>query len=72
MLRSLAAVVLHGVALTGGPGGMAQVLNGVAILGMLTNAMNMVGISTYHQTLAIGIGIVLAVVPDRLHRQNVA
>lgn len=65
-LESLAAVVLGGVALTGGSGGIRQVVYGVVILGMLSNVMNMIGVSAYFQTLAIGVVIILAVVLDRL------
>jgi ribose transport system permease protein len=68
-LQSLAAVVLGGVALTGGSGGMLQVLYGVIILGMLSNAMNMIGISDFYQTLAVGIVIILAVILDRFRRR---
>jgi ribose transport system permease protein len=68
--QSLAAVVLGGVALTGGSGGMLQILYGVVILGMLSNAMNMVGISDFYQTLAVGIVIILAVVLDRFRRRS--
>jgi ribose transport system permease protein len=67
-LQSLAAVVLGGVALKGGCGGMLHVVYGVLILGMLSNGMNMLGISAYYQTLAVGIVIILAVVLDRLRR----
>lgn len=70
-LQSLAAVVLGGVALTGGSGGMIHVIYGVLILGMLSNAMNLLGISAYYQILAVGLVIILAVVLDRLrHRIN--
>lgn len=65
-LESLAAVVLGGVALTGGSGGIRQVTYGVIILSMLSNVMNMIGVSSYYQTLAIGIVIILAVILDRL------
>ncbi len=65
-LESLAAVVLGGVALTGGSGGIRQVVYGVIILSMLSNVMNMVGVSAYYQTLVIGIVIILAVILDRL------
>jgi ribose/xylose/arabinose/galactoside ABC-type transport system permease subunit len=65
-LQSLAAVVLGGVALTGGSGGMLHVLYGVLILGILSNAMNMLGISAYYQTLGVGIVIIVAVVLDKL------
>jgi ribose transport system permease protein len=69
-LQSLAAVVLGGVALTGGRGGMLHVVYGVLILGMLSNAMNMLGISAYFQTLAVGIVIIIAVILDRLRRAD--
>lgn len=62
-------MVLGGVALTGGSGGMLQVLYGVVILGMLSNAMNMIGISDFYQTLAVGIVIILAVILDRFRRR---
>ena len=69
-LESLAAVVLGGVALTGGAGGIRQVIYGVIILSMLSNVMNMIGVSAYYQTLAIGIVIILAVVLDRLRSRS--
>lgn len=67
-LEALAAVVLGGISLRGGSGGMIHVLYGVIILGMLSNAMNMIGVSNYYQTLAVGIVIILAVVLDRFRR----
>lgn len=69
-LESLAAVVLGGVALTGGSGGIRQVFLGALVLSMLSNVMNMIGVSAYFQTLAVGIVIILAVVMDRLRRQD--
>lgn len=69
-LESLAAVVLGGVALTGGSGGIRQVVYGVVILSMLSNVMNMVGVSAYYQTLVIGVVIILAVVLDRLRDRS--
>ncbi|MFU1983957.1 ABC transporter permease [Bordetella hinzii] len=65
-LESLAAVVLGGVALTGGAGGIRQVVYGVVILSMLSNIMNMIGVSAYYQTLVIGVVIILAVILDRM------
>jgi ribose transport system permease protein len=67
-LESLAAVVLGGVALTGGSGGVRQVFLGALVLAMLSNVMNMVGVSAYYQTLAVGIVIILAVILDRCRR----
>jgi ribose/xylose/arabinose/galactoside ABC-type transport system permease subunit len=67
-LQSVAAVVLGGVALAGGRGSMLQVIYGVTMLSMLSNVMNMIGVSAYYQTLVIGVVIILAVVLDRLRR----
>ena len=69
-LQSLAAVVLGGVALTGGRGSMSQVIYGVTMLSMMSNVMNMIGVSAYYQTLVIGVVIILAVVLDRLRRKE--
>jgi ribose/xylose/arabinose/galactoside ABC-type transport system permease subunit len=67
-LESIAAVVLGGVALTGGSGSVWQVFLGVLVLAMLSNMMNMLGLSAYYQTLAVGVVIILAVVLDRFRR----
>ncbi|EIV3862961.1 ABC transporter permease [Klebsiella oxytoca] len=69
-LQSLAAVVLGGVALAGGAGNIRQVITGAVVLTLLSNVMNMIGVSAYYQTLAVGIVIILAVVLDRLRRKN--
>ena len=69
-LESLAAVVLGGVALTGGSGSIRQVFLGVLVLSMLSNVMNMIGVSAYFQTLVVGIVIILAVVLDRVRRRD--
>lgn len=69
-LHSIAAVVLGGVALTGGRGGMYEVVCGVLVLGMLSNVMNMIGVSSYFQMMAIGCVIIVAVGLDRFRRSN--
>jgi ribose transport system permease protein len=69
-LRSIAAVVLGGVALTGGSGGMIHVLYGCVILGGLSNSLTMVGVSSYYQILAVGIVIIVAVLLDRWRRAD--
>ncbi|HEY5210328.1 MAG TPA: ABC transporter permease [Stellaceae bacterium] len=69
-LRSIAAVVLGGIALTGGSGGMMHVLYGCLILGALSNSMTMVGVSSYYQILAVGIVIIVAVMLDRVRRRD--
>jgi ribose transport system permease protein len=49
---------------------MLQVFYGVLILGMLSNAMNMIGISDFYRTLAVGIIIILAAILDRFRRER--
>ncbi len=45
---------------------MLQAFFGVLILGLLSNALNMAGVSSFLQTLVVGLVILLAVVVDRL------
>jgi ribose transport system permease protein len=65
-LQSLAAVVVGGVALTGGSGTMGQAFMGVLLLALLSNALNMAGVSSFLQVVVIGFVILLSVVVDRL------
>jgi len=65
-LQSLAAVVVGGVALTGGSGTMGQAFMGVLLLALLSNALNMAGVSSFLQVVVIGLVILLSVVVDRL------
>ncbi len=69
-LQSLAAVVVGGVALTGGSGTMLQAFYGALILGMLSNVLNMAGVSSFLQTLTIGLVIVIAVILDQVRRDR--
>jgi ribose/xylose/arabinose/galactoside ABC-type transport system permease subunit len=69
-LQSLAAVVIGGVALAGGSGTMLQAFYGALILGLLSNALNMAGVSSFLQTLVIGVVILIAVVVDRLRVEH--
>jgi ribose transport system permease protein len=65
-LQSLAAVVVGGVALTGGAGTVWQVLLGVLLLSLLSNALNMAGVSSFLQVVFVGAVILIAAVVDRL------
>lgn len=65
-LQSIAAVVVGGVALAGGSGNMLQAFYGVLVLGLLSNALNMAGVSSFLQVLVVGIVILLAVIVDRV------
>ncbi len=67
-MQSLAAVVVGGVGLTGGSGTMLQAFYGGIILGMLSNVLNMAGVSSFLQVLAVGVVIITAVVLDKIRR----
>ena len=69
-LQSLAAVVLGGVALTGGIGSMLDAFWGVLMLGTLSNSLDMIGISSFVQTLVTGVVIVLAAIVDGIRHQR--
>ena len=59
-LDSITAVVLGGIALTGGRGSLIGVLAGVLLLGLLDNVMNMFGIFSYYQYIIKGLILIAA------------
>jgi ribose transport system permease protein len=63
-LDAIAAVVLGGTSFTGGRGAMSGTLIGVLILGILSNGMNLVGLSYYYQLVVKGFVILCAVYFD--------
>ena len=58
---SVAAVVVGGTALTGGQGGVAGTVLGVAIISILNNVMNLMAISSFAQIVVKGVIVILAV-----------
>jgi ribose transport system permease protein len=67
-LDVIAAVILGGVALTGGRGSVAGVLVGAALMGLLRNAFVLLNVSGYWQTITIGAVVIVAVGADSLNR----
>ncbi len=63
-LQAVAATVIGGTPLSGGEGSMLGTGLGVAIMGVLTNGLNLLNVSAYWQHVAIGSIIVLAVIMD--------
>ncbi|MCW2507509.1 MAG: Sugar transporter permease [Modestobacter sp.] len=66
VLLSIAAAVLGGTSLFGGEGRLGMVVLGVLFIGILSNGMNLVHVSSYVQQLVIGAVLVLAVAVDRV------
>ncbi len=59
--RSLTAILLGGMTLAGGKGTMVGVFGGVLALGMLTNLLTLIGVSTFNQWLVQGLVFLLIV-----------
>ena len=61
-LRALSAAVIGGVSFEGGRGSVGGAILGVVLLGIVYNAMNILGITSYAQNIVLGIIVVAAVV----------
>lgn len=60
-LRAMSAAVIGGVSFAGGKGSISGAFLGCVLMGIISNAMNVVGLSGYYQTAVEGIIIVVAV-----------
>lgn len=65
-LDAIAAVVVGGTSLMGGKGRIMGTLIGALIIGFLNNALNLLDVSSYYQTIAKSLVILLAVLADNL------
>lgn len=61
---AIAAVIIAGTSFFGGVGTVWKVLFGALIIGTINNGLNMVGVSSYYQQIAMGSLIILAVTLD--------
>lgn len=61
-LDAIAAVVIGGTSLMGGVGGMVGTVAGAFLLAMLSNVLNLIGVSPFYQLIAKGAVILVAVV----------
>lgn len=69
-LTSIAAVVLGGAALQGGEGNLLKSMVGVLIMVVLANALNLLGVDSYWQRVAIGVVIITAAAADQMRRKT--
>ncbi|MCZ2816294.1 ABC transporter permease [Modestobacter sp. VKM Ac-2984] len=60
-LSVITAVLLGGIALTGGEGSMVDVLVGVLFMGLLRNGLTLLGVTTFWQNVASGLALVAAI-----------
>jgi ribose/xylose/arabinose/galactoside ABC-type transport system permease subunit len=63
-LDAIAAVVIGGTSLMGGSGSVVGTLVGALIMSVLRNGLNLLGVSSYLQQVAIGTVIIVAVLVD--------
>jgi ribose/xylose/arabinose/galactoside ABC-type transport system permease subunit len=70
-LAAITAVIVGGASLSGGRGGMAGTILDVFLLGLVSNAMNLNGVSAFWQPVATGTILVLAVGADSYSRRLV-
>lgn len=61
-LDAIAAVVIGGTSLFGGRGGIGGTFIGVLIMSMIINIFNLLGLSSYYQSVFMGIIIVFALI----------
>lgn len=60
----IAGCILGGINIKGGEGSMIGMFLGTIILAVLTNGMNLIGISSFYQQVATGVVILIAVLID--------
>ena len=71
-MNSIAAVVIGGGSLFGGEGSIIGSLVGALIMSVLSNGLQLMGISTYWQKLFVGVVLIGAVVIDNLRRKKMS
>jgi len=69
-LQALAAAIIGGITFEGGKGSLVGAFFGVLLLGILYNAMNIIGVSSYIQTIVLGAIIVIATVVSNIGRMR--
>ena len=69
-LQAIAAVIIGGVSFVGGRGIVLTALIGALIMAMITNGLNILGVSSFYQQVLIGIVIIVAVWLDNLKSKS--
>jgi ribose transport system permease protein len=69
-LDALAAVIVGGVALAGGRGNALNMLLGVLLIGLISNALVIMGVSPYARDVVMGLIIIFTVTSAELGRST--
>jgi ribose/xylose/arabinose/galactoside ABC-type transport system permease subunit len=67
-LQSIAAAVIGGTPLIGGRGGAWRSLQGVLLLGVVSNSLNLMSVGANYQNIALGIIVLIAVMVQKNRR----
>ena len=65
-LDAITAVVIGGASLSGGSGSIIGTVIGMLIIGVMTNGLDLLNVSSYYQEVIKGIIILVAVLSDRM------
>lgn len=68
-LDTIAAVIIGGASFLGGRGHLGHALVGAVMIGVIRNALNLLGVDVFFQMIAIGLIIVIAVEADVLRNR---
>jgi len=71
-LRVITATIIGGASLSGGEGTVLGAFLGTLFLGVLANALNLLGVDAYWQNLITGLMLILAVVSDAANERRKA
>ena len=63
--NAILAVVVGGTSLAGGRGSVVRTMLGVMLVTLLANCLNLLGVSTYMQTISKGLVLIVAIWLDR-------
>jgi len=69
-LRALASCIIGGATFSGAKGTVIGAFFGVLLLGIISNALNILGVDPFFQTAVLGVIIVAAVIVSNLKRQT--
>lgn len=70
--EAIAAIAIGGISMAGGEGKLWKGMVGVGIISVLTNGLNLLGVSTYIQLMIIGLVTIGAVALDNAQREGLA
>jgi ribose transport system permease protein len=70
LFQVIVAIVIGGTALTGGQGSVLGTFVGAVLIGVVNQSLNLLGVSTFWQYIALGVLLVLSVGSDEVMRRN--